>query len=266
MRTKTLLATAAALAAAVTSSQAQSTVYSQNVVGYVNVTVPANGFYLIGNQLDLGAGSNTINNVLSSGLISYSGPSGTDSGQHQSAIEFWTGTTFTPYFYYNNADSGGAPGWYDGSGNPAPASATLNPSQAAFLQNNYTAAITVTMTGQVDQGTNTETQVKPGINFYSEPTPLAGTPLDSTNISFPATSYTGGNGNPDAYEVWTGSGYSAPYFYYNNYDSGGSPGWYNGAGTVNESLGTAGWPAVGQAFEIQHYGSTSNWVQTFEVQ
>ena len=38
MRTKTLLFAAAALAASITASQAQ-TVYSQNVVGYINITV-----------------------------------------------------------------------------------------------------------------------------------------------------------------------------------------------------------------------------------
>jgi hypothetical protein len=46
MRTKTLLIAAAALAAAVTSSQAQ-TVYSQNIVGYVNQTLPVGQFVLM---------------------------------------------------------------------------------------------------------------------------------------------------------------------------------------------------------------------------
>ncbi len=45
MRTKTLLIAAAALAAAVTSSQAQSTVYSQNIVGYVNQVLPGAGVF-----------------------------------------------------------------------------------------------------------------------------------------------------------------------------------------------------------------------------
>ena len=266
MRTKTLLMSAAALAAGVISSQAQSTVYSQNVVGYVNVTMPANSFNLIGNQLDLGAGSNTLNNVLNNGLISYSGPSGTETGQHQTTIFIWNGTSFTGYFYYNSADSGGAPGWYDSGGNPVPPSVTLNPSQAAFVQNNYTSPITVTLTGQVDQGTNTWTQVTPGFNFYSEPAPLAGTPLDSTNINFPATSYTAGNGSQDTFQAWTGSGYGPAYFYYNYSDSGGAPGWYNAAGTVNEDTNAAAWPTVGQGFQLQHFGATSNWVSTFEVQ
>ena len=62
MRTKVLLC-AAALAASLASSMAQN-VYSLNVVGYYNVTIPANGFYMIANQL------NTTNNTLDSLLPS----------------------------------------------------------------------------------------------------------------------------------------------------------------------------------------------------
>src|ERR1035437_6379563 len=56
MRTKVLLC-AAALAASLASSMAQN-VYSLNVVGCYNVTIPANGLYMIANQL------NTTNNSL----------------------------------------------------------------------------------------------------------------------------------------------------------------------------------------------------------
>src|SRR5262245_34235043 len=50
MRTKLLIG-AAILAAGVASTMAQSNVYSLNVVGYYNVTAPANTKILIGNQL-----------------------------------------------------------------------------------------------------------------------------------------------------------------------------------------------------------------------
>jgi hypothetical protein len=61
MRTKTLLC-AAALAAGVVTSMAQSNVYSLNVVGYYNVPMNANQKVLLGNQL------NTTNNTLA-GII-----------------------------------------------------------------------------------------------------------------------------------------------------------------------------------------------------
>ena len=58
MKIKTLAIAAATLAVGAISSQAQSPVYSQNVVGYVNVTI-TNGYSLIANQLDFdGTGTN----------------------------------------------------------------------------------------------------------------------------------------------------------------------------------------------------------------
>lgn len=58
MRTKTLLLTAAAIVAGVISSEAQSNVYSANIVGYVTVTNAAGQFVL--NSLPLDSGSNNL--------------------------------------------------------------------------------------------------------------------------------------------------------------------------------------------------------------
>ena len=62
MRTKTLLAAAAIIAAGLASSQAQSNVYSLNIVGYVNVVLQP-GFNLIVNPLKTGV-SNGVNEVM----------------------------------------------------------------------------------------------------------------------------------------------------------------------------------------------------------
>lgn len=61
MRTKTLLLSAAALAAGLASSMAQSNVYSVNIVGYVNKQLPASTLKLVGNPLD--DGTNTLTSV-----------------------------------------------------------------------------------------------------------------------------------------------------------------------------------------------------------
>jgi hypothetical protein len=59
MRTKTLLLSAAALAAGVVASQAQSNVYSANIVGYVTtVFQPAGKYTLVANPFD--SGSNNV--------------------------------------------------------------------------------------------------------------------------------------------------------------------------------------------------------------
>jgi hypothetical protein len=64
MRTKTLLLTAAALAAGLATSMAQSNVYSVNVVGYINKTFASNALEMVENPLT--DGTNTLNSVLGS--------------------------------------------------------------------------------------------------------------------------------------------------------------------------------------------------------
>lgn len=79
MRTKILLAAAAAMAAGVVASNAQ--VYSANVVGYVNVTSPGGSAYsLLANPLD--NGSNTLASLVTA-----------PTGSHALV---WNGTGFTP--------------------------------------------------------------------------------------------------------------------------------------------------------------------------
>jgi hypothetical protein len=77
---KTLLIAAAALVAGVISSEAQ--VYSANIVGYVNVTMPAGALVLTSNPLD--NGTNTANDLLAS-------------LPNKSQIQLWNGSGFTPY-------------------------------------------------------------------------------------------------------------------------------------------------------------------------
>lgn len=64
MRIKTLLVAAAITAVGYATSLAQTNVYSQNVVGYINLTL-TNGMNLIANQLDLD-GNGTNNTVYTS--------------------------------------------------------------------------------------------------------------------------------------------------------------------------------------------------------
>ncbi|MDD5141194.1 MAG: hypothetical protein PHY43_13145 [Verrucomicrobiales bacterium] len=80
MKAKTLLIAAAALAATVISSQAQ--VYSANIVGYVNISIPKTTFALISNPLD--NGTNTANDLLAA-------------LPNKSSIQLWNGTGFTTY-------------------------------------------------------------------------------------------------------------------------------------------------------------------------
>jgi len=135
MRTKTLLLSAVALAAGLVSSQAQN-VYSANVVGYVNATVPANGFALIQNPMNFIDATGATNNAMSNVLVNL------------------PITTTKAYIYDPNSSTFAtytlrASGWGLGAG------VVLNPGTGFFVQNTATTNINIVFPGQVIQGTNT---------------------------------------------------------------------------------------------------------------
>ena len=104
MRTKVLLC-AAALAASLASSMAQN-VYSLNVVGYYNVTIPANKFYMVANQLN--TTNNSLDNIMSAAA---------DGSQ----LNIYNGG-YTTYTF-----DATIPGWTPGGG-------VLNPGQAGLFR------------------------------------------------------------------------------------------------------------------------------------
>jgi hypothetical protein len=128
MRTKTLLLAAAFTAAGIASIQAQSNVYSVNVVGYINVPVPANQYVLIANQLS--ATNNTIGTVV---------PNPPPGSQLQKFNNGYTAYTF------DDADLAWVPD----------ANATLAPGEGAFFRSPV--ATTLTFVGEVRQGSLTNT-------------------------------------------------------------------------------------------------------------
>jgi hypothetical protein len=131
MRTKTLLiATAAALAAGIISSQAQ--VYSQNIVGYVNIPAKI-GYNIVANPLDNGADNltNVINN--SNGQWNYT------------YAYIYTGTGYSTY----TIDNGVATGVADPSDSFAVTAPIIKPGQAFFFQNNTGTSNTLTCVGTV---------------------------------------------------------------------------------------------------------------------
>src|SRR5438105_8609461 len=110
MRTKTLLLTAALAMGGVASSMAQ--VYSQNVVGYVNLNI-SNKFTMIANPLNGPGGSNTLGQVLPNA------PAG-------AGIYKFNGTTFDNKVTFIAVGTG----WLGGTGNGT----VLAPGSGAFIQ------------------------------------------------------------------------------------------------------------------------------------
>lgn len=266
MRTKTLLLSAAALLAGLLSTQAQN-VYSANVVGYYNVSVPAHaggGYWFLGNQL-----SNTTNDI---SVVLTNGPVSDPNGNLNTVLAIWNGTSYKNYYYFTDADAlnnfgvSSGNGWYDLGGtfyhDP------LDPGKGAFVINLQSTNINLTLTGQVPQGTNTA-QVNLGYNAFAVVPPIS---TNLNGLSFPGTSDPNGNLN-DVYAYWDPSLQNYRNLYYftdadalNNFGFSSGDGWYDLSGN-NHTTDSTYLPKVGQAFFMIHLmGGTSNWVYSFQVQ
>ena len=227
---------------------AQSTVYSVNVVGYYNVTVPSKGYAFVANQLTGASGDNSINTAFANGFTSDS------NAINNSQMYFWNGAGFTVYQYWTAADSGyPTSGWLDLGGNQV--NPSVNQGTGAVIYNPTSSAITNTYVGQVVQGsvTNSLTQ---GFALYSVVPPVA---ADFNTVGFPGDSDNNGNTYDTMYK-WNGSGYTA-YVYYNVTD-GGTAGWFDLGGNLVSVT-----PKVGESFFIRHTKpSVTKWVSSFTVQ
>jgi hypothetical protein len=175
MKTKTLLIAAAALAAGVMSSQAQ--VYSQNIVGYINVPLAA-GYTLVANQLDLdGTGTNNgLYTVLGTNL-----PPNTQ-------VLAWNGSGYT------STKLTAAGKWL--TDNQVLTNA-MNPGAGFFVDS--PAATNITLVGSVITGTNA-LPIVAGYQIVSAIAPIAGG-IQSTNGYAPSKN--------DQVLVWNGTGYAS---------------------------------------------------------
>jgi hypothetical protein len=173
MRTKTLLIAAAALAAATISSQAQ-TVFSANVVGYVNVIMPAGQLVLVSNPLDDGTNTTTS---LGQNLA------------NKSQIQIWNGSGFTA-----TSKAGGV--WTPDLSIPV---------GTGFFVNSKT-AITNTFVGTVIPGVGGSTTNALPLNtlvLVGSTIPYAGD-LNDTNLNLGPTL-----ANKSQIQIWNGSGFTA---------------------------------------------------------
>jgi hypothetical protein len=132
-------------------------VYSVNAVGYVNKTIPANGFAMISNPLT--AATNTID-ALFAGV-----PNGTQVYKYSPGVGYSSGA-------YDDLDgSFGAFG-----------STQLLPGEGVFVRNPGGTALTITFVGEVPQGTLTVPMVA-GFQIVSSKVPQAGT---AAELNFPS--------------------------------------------------------------------------------
>jgi hypothetical protein len=234
MRTKTLLCTAAVVAAGLGASFAQS-VYSVNSVGYVNVTL-VGGFNLISNPLN--GTNNNINTIMPTA------PNNAVAARWDNVAQ-----TFAPadtYFEFGPGDPNN--GWYDGSFNLS--SSVINPGEAFFLQNPG-GTTTITFVGEVPQGQLTNRIVQ-NYGFYSSIVPQA---TDLLSIGFPGQdqmTYSQWDANAQTY------GQALTYFHFGPGDP--NNGFYDGS--FNLASATS---IVGGGFLIFNPASSVSWERTFSV-
>jgi|ADurb_H2B_03_Slu_FD_contig_81_677537_length_734_multi_3_in_0_out_0_1 hypothetical protein len=176
MKTKVLLVGAALAVTAVTASA--ETIYSSNVVGYVNLDLVA-GWNLVANPLD--AGVNTLN-VLLQGV-----PDGTAVMKFASGA-FTAGSSYDAEFEEWSIDY------------------AINPGEGFFI--NLPEAYTATFVGEVKAG-NHSVELPAGWSMVASPTPVAGT-LDQIGLVLPVV------GDTDSVMAWNPT--SQSYGSVNSYD------------------------------------------------
>jgi hypothetical protein len=177
MRTKSLFIAAAALVAGLVSVQAQSNVYSLNVVGYVNEIYKGNGaFTLCGNPLDDGNG-NQLTNLFASL------PKG-------SSVQVWNGAGYV-------LSTKGATTWATNF--------TIPPGTGFFVKPGSVANITNTFVGTVNNLTATNTLISNVTMLVCSPLPIGG---DLTNGPTGSTNFNLGNSllKGAIVQVWDNSG------------------------------------------------------------
>jgi hypothetical protein len=172
MRTKTLILTAALSIAAAATSMAQA-VYSVNIVGYINLNIPA-GLSMIANQLDdSGSPRNQVQNILGnpSGNVTVNFFNPATGNYDQSTYDPFGGPT-------------GGPIWFDGN-------RILEPGGGAFVDS--VDAFTATLVGEVRLVSSLS--IPPGLSIRSSvipqsaPVTAMGFPFDLPAAPDPVTIY-----------------------------------------------------------------------------
>lgn len=182
MRTKILLASAAALAAGMFASSAQ--VYSANVVGYCTVVLPAGPSYsMLASPFDDGKGNLATNWLDPNNTL-----------PNKTAVLTWNGTSF------NTAQK------ILGAWNADP---TIAPGTGffVFLPSTQTTPITNTFVGSVivPSGGSITNVITPGYTMWGSPIPYAGDLVTNANLGNIGSLLTV---NKSQILIWNGTSYN----------------------------------------------------------
>jgi hypothetical protein len=192
---KTLLIAAAALVAGVVSSNAQ--VYSANIVGYVNQSLPSGSLQLVCNPLD--NGTNTGNDVFAS-------------LPNKSQVQLWNGTGFTAY---TKTSSGFTQG-----GSPSNPSLAVGTGFFVKSSGNFTNTYVGNVVPAPGGNSVTNNYVSGVLTLVGSPMPVSGTFQDvgTNSLNLYATLP-----NKSQVQFWNGSGFTAYTKTSSGFTQGGSP-------------------------------------------
>jgi len=178
MRTKILLASAAALVMGLASSNAQ--VYSANVVGYYNTTLTAAGGYtLIGNQL-----VNPTTNDVATLLATM---------PNKTTVETWNGSSFD-----STSKGGGVWSPTDPAISVGQGFFVITPAASGPLTNTFLGAVVVNAGASV-----TNTYALGTYNLIASPIPYTGQLSDTSNINL------GTLPNKTTIQTWNGTSFDS---------------------------------------------------------
>jgi hypothetical protein len=218
MRTKTLLITGALTALSSAALMAQTNVYSLNAVGYINVTAYP-GFTIIADQL-IGATNNQIVNLFPNG------PGSATVGAYDGlTIYKFSGGTYTSDVGDSQLGQGNT-GWDFGG------VITLNPGEAAWINNPRGTNVNLTFVGTVPTGPLSLTINGPNkFNLISSIVPQSGdliTNMGLTNFNVGDTVYVfnyNAAGTVGSYTTYSSdtAGFGAPGSYLLEWDAPGDP-------------------------------------------
>lgn len=190
MKLKAIFLAGLALTASAVSALAQGTVYSVNVVGFVNLTLPA-GFSMISNPLN--GPTNTVAALFGASLPNFSKVYKFDPASGNYLINTYVSTT----------------GWTDQN-------MTLAPGEGVFVRITGSTPVTVTFTGNVQIG-SLLTQVGNGFSIISSQVPIQGQldaavpqghglPLNRFEKVYVFNNSNSATSDPNTYDVYTVTG------------------------------------------------------------
>ena len=204
MKTKQLVAMAA-LALLVALPARAAEVVSSNIVGYEKITLTP-GLNMIGNQF-LAVGGTSFQNINQMFKDSSQMNSGEDDG-HADSILKWTGSGYGDVYYYDDLDIA----WENVEAVGTISTDTFMPGEGFWYKNIGDANVDTTFAGEVPTNLTFSVTIKPGLNFVSNPYPMAICP-NGNYFEVEGAVMGEDDGHADSILMWTGSGYGNVFYY-----------------------------------------------------